>query len=128
MTGPIRILVVDDEPDTVNLLKLTLKPAGYLIDSVFSGQEAIERIRKDSFDLLLLDVMMPEIDGFDVVRRLRAESHPLPPIVFLTAKGRPQDIETGNALGAASYLVKPATRGRLLDAIQAALSPSGQHA
>lgn len=121
MTTPIRILVVDDEPDTVNLLQITLKPAGYIIESVMSGEEAIERIRKDAFDLLLLDVMMPEVDGFDVVRRLQAETRPLPPFIFLTAKGREQDIETGNALGAAGYLVKPARRGDLLDAIQRAL-------
>ena len=125
MTRPIRILVVDDEPDTVHLLQITLKPAGYIIESVMSGEEAVDRIRSDSYDLLLLDVMMPAMDGFDVIRTLQAESRSLPPFIFLTAKGRPQDIETGNALGATGYLVKPATRGNLLDAIQAALPSRG---
>ncbi len=125
MTNPIRILVVDDEPDTLNLLQITLKPAGYIIESVMSGEEAIDRIRNDAYDLLLLDVMMPAMDGFDVIRTLQAESQPLPPFIFLTAKGREQDIEIGSALGAAGYLVKPATRGNLLDAIQAALPSHG---
>jgi DNA-binding response OmpR family regulator len=121
MTLPVRILVVDDEPDTVGLLELTLKPAGFLIEKVFSGQEALERIREESFDLLLLDVMMPEIGGFDLIETLQAESTPIPPFLFLTAKGRPMDVEKGQSLGASGYLVKPATRGELLDAIQASL-------
>jgi DNA-binding response OmpR family regulator len=121
MTLPVRILVVDDEPETVGLIEITLKPAGFLIEKVFSGEEAIERIRSESFDLLLLDVMMPEVDGFEVIERLQAESTPIPPFLFLTAKGRIVDVERGQALGAAGYLVKPATRGELLDAIKASI-------
>jgi DNA-binding response OmpR family regulator len=122
MTLPVRILVVDDEPDTVGLIEITLKPAGFLIDKVFSAEEALDRIRSDSFDLLLLDVMMPDMDGFEIVEKLREESTPLPPFLFLTAKGRLVDVERGEALGAAGYLVKPATRGELLDAINASLN------
>ncbi len=121
MTLPIRILVVDDEPDTVGLIEITLKPAGFLIEKVFDAQGAIDRIREESFDLLLLDVMMPDMDGFEIVEKLQAEKVPLPPFLFLTAKGRIMDVERGQALGAAGYLVKPATRGELLDAIQTSL-------
>lgn len=121
MTLPVRILIVDDEPDTVGLIELTLKPAGFLIEKVFSGEEALERIRSESFDLVLLDVMMPEIDGFEVIETLQGEKTPIPPFLFLTAKGRLVDVEKGQSLGAAGYLVKPATRGELLDAIQASL-------
>lgn len=119
MTLPVRILVVDDEPDTVGLIEITLKPAGFLIEKVFSAAEALDRIRSDAFDLLLLDVMMPDMDGFEVIEKLQEESTPLPPFLFLTAKGRIVDVERGEALGAAGYLVKPATRGELLDAINA---------
>jgi DNA-binding response OmpR family regulator len=119
MPLPVRILVVDDEPDTVGLIEITLKPAGFLIEKVFSAAEALDRIRSDSFDLVLLDVMMPDMDGFEVIEKLQEESTPLPPFLFLTAKGRIVDVERGQALGAAGYLVKPATRGELLDAINA---------
>jgi DNA-binding response OmpR family regulator len=122
MPLPVRILVVDDEPDTVGLIEITLKPAGFLIEKVFSAAEALDRIRSDSFDLLLLDVMMPDMDGFEVIEKLQEESTPLPPFLFLTAKGRIVDVERGQALGAAGYLVKPATRGELLDAIKATIT------
>jgi DNA-binding response OmpR family regulator len=121
MLGPTRILIVDDEPDTVGLIEITLRPAGFLLDRALSGSEALTKIRDQAYDLILLDVMMPEITGFDVVRMLHEEQKPVPPIIFLTAKGTQEDIEQGNILGAAAYLVKPATRGKLLDAIKAAL-------
>jgi DNA-binding response OmpR family regulator len=121
MIGPTRILIVDDEPDTVGLIEITLKPAGYLLDRAFSGSEAIRKIKEQAYDLILLDVMMPEITGFDVVRLLHEESKPIPPIIFLSAKSRPEDVEMGNVLGASAYIVKPATRGQLLDAIKATL-------
>jgi two-component system alkaline phosphatase synthesis response regulator PhoP len=121
MTLPVRILVVDDEPDTVGLIEITLKPAGFLIEKVYGAEQAMNRIRSDSFDLLLLDVMMPDMDGFEIIEKLQEEKVPLPPFLFLTAKGRMIDVERGEALGAAGYLVKPATRGELLDAIQSSL-------
>jgi len=121
MIGPTRILIVDDEPDTVGLIEITLKPAGYLLDRAFSGSEAIRKIKEQAYNLILLDVMMPEITGFDVVRLLHEDGKPIPPIIFLTAKNRPEDVEMGSILGASAYIVKPATRGQLLDAIKAAL-------
>ena len=121
MLGPTRILIVDDEPDTVGLIEITLKPAGYLLDRAFSGSEALNKIKEEAYDLILLDVMMPEINGFDVVRILHEQDKPIPPIIFLTARSTQEDIQTGDILGASAYLVKPATRGQLLDAINAAL-------
>ncbi len=128
MLGPTRILIVDDEPDTVGLIEITLRPAGFLLDRAFSGSEALNKIRDQAYDLILLDVMMPEITGFDVVRILHEEGKSAPPIIFLTAKGSQEDIEQGNILGAAAYLVKPATRGKLLDAINAALYEASDEA
>ena len=121
MLGPTRILIVDDEPDTVGLIEITLKPAGYLLDRAFSGSEALSKIKEEAYDLILLDVMMPEISGFDVVRMLHEQNKPIPPIIFLTARSTQEDIQQGDILGASAYLVKPATRGQLLDAINAAL-------
>lgn len=119
-----RILIVDDEPDTVGLIEITLRPAGYMLESAYSALDAKQKIKSVPFDLLLLDVMMPDTTGFELVQELQAEGLYLPPFVFLTARGRTEDIEAGNALGAKGYLVKPVTRGKLLDAIKAALYES----
>ncbi|TFH37596.1 MAG: response regulator [Anaerolineales bacterium] len=122
MIGPTRILIVDDEPDTVGLIEITLKPAGYLLDRAFSGSEALRKLKDQAYDLILMDVMMPEITGFDVVRLLHEQAKTIPPIIFLTAKSTSEDLEMGKTLGAAAYIVKPATRGQLLDAIKATLN------
>lgn len=111
------ILVVDDELDTVGLIELTLQTAGYKVETATSGQNALHKIREETFDLILLDIMMPDLSGYDVLRQLKQESTPPPPVVFLTAKGGTEDRETGKKLGAAGYLVKPTTRGDLLDTV-----------
>lgn len=114
----MRILVVDDEPDTLGLVELTLQTAGYEVVTAPNGDEAMKRIRQGGLDLVLLDIMMPGISGGDVLRVLREEKVPIPPVIFFTAKGQPQDKDDVRALGAAEYLVKPTTRGQLLDAIR----------
>lgn len=124
MAPSAKILVVDDEPDTVGLLELTLQTAGYDVQTAGSGQEALRRVRDESFDLVLLDIMMPDLSGYDVLRRIMLEVQPPPPVIFLTAKTRPEDREMGEGLGAAAFLVKPTTRGDLLDAIREALTHS----
>lgn len=124
MPDLIRILIVDDEPDTVDLIQITLRTAGYMLQAAYSAEEARQILKNERFDLLLLDVMMPETSGFDLVRELREEGWKLPPFLFLTARGRAEDVKEGNALGAKGYLVKPVTRGSLIDAIEAALYES----
>ena len=121
MTVPKRILVVDDEPDTVELIHLTLSTAGYQIDSAMSAFEARGKLEADHYDVLLLDVMMPEVSGFDLLTQLHEGGIAVPPVIFLTARKTPQDRETGEDLGAVGYLTKPATRGDLLDSIERAL-------
>jgi two-component system OmpR family response regulator len=113
-----RILVVDDDPDTLKLIDLTLRTAGNQVRLASGGEECLALMRKESFDLVLLDIMMPDISGFDVVRTMHGESESLPPIVFLTARDRLEDQEVGLGLGAQRYLVKPISRGKLLDVIQ----------
>ena len=115
---PARILVVDDEPDTLGLVQLTLETAGYEVKAAASGGEALLMAQQHTFDAILLDIMMPDISGFDVCRRLQTTLTPVPAIVFLTAKNRPEDRETGEALGASAYLLKPITRGQLLDVLR----------
>jgi DNA-binding response OmpR family regulator len=115
------ILVVDDEPDTLGLIELTLKTAGYSVHTAIGGQHALRKLREESFDLVLLDVMMPDLSGYDVLKRLASEQGPVPPVVFLTAKDGADDRELGRSLGASGYLVKPTTRGDLLDAVASVL-------
>ena len=119
------ILVVDDEPDTLGLIELTLQTAGYSVQTAVSGEQALRRLREDSFDLILLDIMMPDVSGFDVVRRARKQAEHVPPVVFLSARTRKEDRQQGASLGAAGYLVKPTTRGDLLDTIRQVLEASG---
>ncbi len=115
------ILIVDDEPDTIGLIELTLKTAGYNVQSAVSGQQALRKIRDESFDLVLLDIMMPDISGYDVLKKLQEGPAPVPPVVFLTAKSGKEDREMGRGLGAAGFLVKPTTRGDLLDTVASVL-------
>lgn len=118
MTEPLRVLVVDDERDTLDLIDLTLRTAGYEISLANSGAESLELLRQDNFDIVLLDIMMPDMSGFDVLRTLKAEMNSHPPVVFLTAKAMPEDRQEGMDLGADDFLAKPVTRGSLLDTIK----------
>jgi CheY-like chemotaxis protein len=118
MAESLRILVVDDERDTLDLIDLTLSSAGYEIHLANNGAESLEKIRRDRFDVILLDIMMPDMTGFDVLRTLNQERNDLPPVIFLTAKSLPEDREMGLQLGAKDFLIKPVTRGSLLDSIK----------
>lgn len=100
----IRILVVDDEKPIANYIKLTLKQAGYWVDCAFDGMTALEKAEQVNYDLILLDVMLPEIDGFSLMEYLAPKEVP---VIFLTAKGRVQDRVKGLRLGAEDYIVKP---------------------
>ena len=121
MSNPISILVVDDEPDTLGLIQLTLQTAGYQVQTAPGGQEALRIIRQEPPDLVILDIMMPDISGFDVMRTLLVDPIPPPPVIFLTAKSGDEDKEVGISLGVAHYLLKPITRGILLDSINQTL-------
>lgn len=116
-----RILVVDDEPDTLGLIDLTLQTAGYQVRTASSGEQALRILEQDSFHLILLDIMMPGMTGFDLVRKLQEGHQEVPPVIFLTAKTRSEDREMGQALGAAAFLTKPTTRGDLLETIRKTL-------
>ncbi len=74
-----------------------------------------------AFDLILLDIMMPDLSGFDVMRKLHEMERPTPPVIFFTARNRPEDQEVGDELGAIACMLKPATRGELLDVIRSTL-------
>lgn len=104
MTVLIKILVVEDEQPISNLIKLSLKKAGYFCDCVFDGEAAADKIDETAYDLVLLDVMLPKADGFELLEYIR----PLGiPVIFITAKSAVEDRVKGLRMGAEDYIVKP---------------------
>jgi two-component system cell cycle response regulator len=120
-----RILVVDDHPMNCELIEAMLAPVGYRVQCAYSGAEALASIAADPPDLVLLDVSMPEMDGFQVAKRLRAEEETrLIPIVMVTALGDLEHRVRGIESGAEDYLAKPVNRTELLARVQSTLRVS----
>jgi two-component system phosphate regulon response regulator PhoB len=110
-----KILVVDDEPEAVELLEFNLKQAGYVVTTAEDGAEALKKARTQSPDLIVLDVMLPEMDGFEICKALRLDSATRRmPILMLTAKAGEIDRVLGLELGADDYLTKPYSPRELL--------------
>ena len=99
------ILICDDQPDIVNALKIYLAPEGYRLFEAFNGKQALEVVKKEDIHLILLDVMMPEMDGISATVQIRELSNA--PIIFLTAKSETQDMILGLNVGADDYITKP---------------------
>jgi len=103
-----KILVVDDEEVTTELAKTFLEHHGFEVVCAFDGEEALKLAQSERPDLILLDVMLPKVDGFEVCKRLKAnKAFAKTPVLMLTAKGLSKDIERGHEVGADEYLVKP---------------------
>lgn len=105
MEAARRILVADDEPDIREVLRLYLESSGYEVVEAGDGREALALLESEPFDLCLLDIMMPKVDGYQVLRQLREASHV--PVIVISAKGLDPDKILGLDLGADDYLVKP---------------------
>jgi two-component system OmpR family response regulator len=118
--GPHRLLVVDDEENIVELLSTSLRYAGFEVATANNGQEALERVGTFSPDLLVLDVMMPDISGFGVVKQLRASGSSVP-VVFLTARDATEDRISGLTLGGDDYVTKPFSLDEVIARIKAVL-------
>ena len=118
-----RLLVVDDEPTILELLAGTLRFAGFDVLTAVSGAEALRAAATAKPDLILLDVMMPECDGFDVIRRIRAGG-PRIPVIFLTARDSVHERVTGLTLGGDDYVTKPFSLDEVLARIRAVLRRS----
>lgn len=113
------ILVVDDEKRMVRFIRLNLEQDGYQVISAFNGSEALDQVRTALPNLVLLDVMMPDIDGFDVLRKIREAS--TIPVIMLTAKGEEDDRIRGLELGADDYITKPFSPRELVSRVKAVL-------
>jgi len=124
--GPTRILLVDDEQSILTLLSYPLRQDGHEVVRASSGTEALERFGEREFDLVVLDVMMPNVDGLEVVRRMRASS--TVPIIMLTAKTEEIDKVLGLELGADDYITKPFSMREFRSRIKAALRRASMRA
>lgn len=115
-----KLLIVDDDDAILELVRRILAAKGYVCDLARNGEQAFEALRRERYHLVILDVMMPDIDGFTVSERLRKDpeyGHPY--VIFLTAKADVQSAGVGFSSGGVLYLTKPFTASKLLDAVQA---------
>jgi two-component system phosphate regulon response regulator PhoB len=118
----MRILVVDDEPDLVELVRFNLKEAGYEIDSARSGREALALLRRRPPDLLILDLMLPDVSGTEICRQVRSDPRLAGvPVLMLTAKSEEVDRIVGFELGADDYVTKPFSPRELVLRVRALL-------
>ncbi len=113
------VLVVDDERNIVQLIRLYLSNEGYDVQAAYGGQEALDKAQKGRVDLIILDLMMPGVDGLEVCRRLRRQSDV--PIIILTARGEDVDKIVGLELGADDYMTKPFNPRELTARVKAVL-------
>lgn len=126
MSEPARILVVDDEPHITELVSMGLQMAGFAVEEAASGRQALQTIAASSPDLVILDVMLPDLDGFEVARRLQspAGSGTRIPIIFLTARDATEDKVAGLRLGSDDYVTKPFSVEELVERVRAVLRRS----
>ncbi len=119
-----RLLVVDDEPNIVELLLASLRFHGFEVEACTDGKSALTRAKQVRPDLMVTDVMMPGLDGFELVRSLRASGHQFP-VLFLTAKDAVEDRVAGLTLGGDDYIVKPFSLSEVVARIRAVLKRTG---
>ncbi len=122
MTAPKKILLVDDEKTLVKALKFHLEKEGFLVEAAFNGEEALEKAFEVNPDIIILDLMLPGRDGFEVCREIRKKEEI--PIIMLTAKGEDIDKVLGLELGADDYMTKPFNPRELVARIKAILRRS----
>ena len=113
------ILICDDQPDIVNALKIYLAPEGYTLFAAYTGLEALEVVRTQDIHLILMDVMMPKLDGLTAVSRIREFSNV--PIILLTAKSETEDMVLGLNVGADDYITKPFVPAEVLARVRSQL-------
>ena len=119
----MKILIVDDERPILNLIRISLSNAGYLCDTAEDGNQALEKIDSGIYDLILLDVMLPGIDGFELMEYIKTLEIP---VIFLTAKNAVKDRVKGLRMGAEDYMVKPFEIAELLARVEVVLRRYGK--
>src|ERR1700684_1337141 len=123
--SPIRVLLVDDEPALTNLVKMALHYEGWTVEVAHTGQEAVSKFEEVGPDVLVLDIMLPDVDGLQILQRIR-ESEPYTPTLFLTARDSVMDRVTGLTAGADDYMTKPFSLEELVARLRGLLRRSSQ--
>jgi DNA-binding response OmpR family regulator len=114
-----RVLLAEDEPNIVESLTFLLERAGFEINAEANGRRALETVLSDAPDVLILDVMLPDLDGYEILRQVRADPRTAElPILMLTAKGQKEDRETALECGADLFITKPFSNSDIIDAIE----------
>jgi len=122
--GKPRVLIVEDEPNIVLSLEILLRRAGYETASAGDGEAALELVRRTRPDVVLLDIMLPKRNGYEVCRDLKSEpTLSSIPVIMLTAKGQEVEILKGMELGASAYIAKPFGNAEVLETLRAVLEP-----
>jgi two-component system alkaline phosphatase synthesis response regulator PhoP len=130
MDGPVqefgmsqeRVLVVDDEVYILHILDFILGAESYEVVTATDGEQALQRVREDKPDLVILDIMMPKLDGYETCRIIKSdEATKHIPVILLTAKGREIDQKLGEEVGASDYITKPFSPTKLIERVQSIL-------
>jgi DNA-binding response OmpR family regulator len=118
-----KIVIAEDEPDIRELIAFTLRFAGYEVITGSNGEEGYQLTRSERPDLVMLDVRMPKLTGYEACKRIKSEPElAATPVIFLSAKGQENEIEQGLAAGAEEYLLKPFAPDQLVDRVKAVLA------
>lgn len=113
------IMIVDDEEALVEIIRIKLESEGYNVMVAYDGKEALEKINKQKPNLILLDIMMPELNGFEVCKKLKNnESLKYIPVIMLSAKAQEVDIKKGREVGAIDYITKPFDFAQMIEVIK----------
>jgi DNA-binding response OmpR family regulator len=123
---PTRVLIVDDEPDILRLVEVKLRKAGFEVLTARDGEEGVRTATSAHPDVVLMDVMMPKMDGFTAAGLIKSQVEPAPLIVMLTAKGQESDVVRGLSGGADDYIVKPFAPRELIARINVGLIKVGK--
>jgi DNA-binding response OmpR family regulator len=123
--GLSKILVCDDTPDILEMVQLILETEGFEVKTAATGREVLTALAREIPDLVLLDLRMPGLDGFGVLRELRLRPSPTTPVIILSAKSMEEDRQAALAAGAKGYLVKPFTVAQLVDAVRRQVGAAG---
>ena len=115
----MRVLIVDDDPDMLSVLGLLMKVNGITATTAIGGIEGLKKARADKPDVILLDIMMPDMDGYEVIKELRSDEYTKGiPVIFVTARSEAEYRERAEALGADGYVTKPYQRNALMEVIR----------
>ena len=120
---PKQILIADDEPDILEIIRYNLEKEGYEVHTAKDGNEAIEKAKQLYPDLIILDIMMPMVDGFATLEQIRRDDNlQHTKVMFLSAKNKESDIEKGMALGADAYMTKPFSIKKVIEKVEELLN------